>query len=119
LLEWPGNGGSFKLPAFPNKIKRAYFLSDPSHDLNLLLGPGRGSATAASKARILTLNPNGIDLRNGSPSPAPASPTDLGLVKLPEKPPAGLAPVLCVEIEGSVQPQQPGAKLDSKKDTGS
>jgi len=40
-------------------------------------------------------------------------------IALPATAPAGLAPVLCVEIEGTVKPASTGAKLDSKKDTGS
>jgi alpha-L-fucosidase len=38
-------------------------------------------------------------------------------VILPAVAPAGLAPVLCVEIEGEVQPAATKAKLDAKKDT--
>jgi hypothetical protein len=42
-----------------------------------------------------------------------------GKILLPAMPPEGHAPVLCVEIEGEVKHQSAGAKLDSKKDTGS
>ena len=42
-----------------------------------------------------------------------------GSVALPAAVPAGLAPVLCVEIEGAVQPAASGEKLDPKKDPAS
>jgi len=38
---------------------------------------------------------------------------------LPAQPPAALAPVLCVEIEGSVKPASAKGKLDTTKDTAS
>jgi alpha-L-fucosidase len=38
---------------------------------------------------------------------------------LPAQPPAALAPVLCVEIEGSVKPASNKGKLDTTKDTAS
>jgi alpha-L-fucosidase len=40
-----------------------------------------------------------------------------GKVDLPATPPAGLAPVLCLEIEGDVKPDTAKAKVDAKKDT--
>ncbi len=42
-----------------------------------------------------------------------------GKVVLPATAPAGLAPVLCVEIEGEMKYQGASTKLDTKKDTGS
>jgi alpha-L-fucosidase len=39
-----------------------------------------------------------------------------GAVTLPPAAPAGLAPVLCVEIEGAVAPQHAGQSLDQKLD---
>jgi alpha-L-fucosidase len=50
------------------------------------------------------------------PQRAPLEVRD-GVVTLPAAAPAGLAPVLCVEIEGVVKPGGVQAKLDSKKDT--
>jgi alpha-L-fucosidase len=40
-----------------------------------------------------------------------------GKVTLPASVPSGLAPVLCVEIEGEVKAEAPKAKLDPKKET--
>jgi hypothetical protein len=40
-----------------------------------------------------------------------------GRILLPATPPAGPAPVLCVEIDGEVVSTGSGRKLDSKKDT--
>jgi alpha-L-fucosidase len=74
LLKWPGE--AFALPKFPNAIRRAYFLADPTRPL------------AAAPGRIL----------------------------LPPAPPAAIAPVLCVEIEGAIAPTAPAEKLDMKKD---
>ena len=73
LLEWPGE--KFSLPTFPNKIARAYFLTDPTRTALAVAG---------------------------------------GAVTLPSAAPAGLAPVLCVEIEGAVTPQHAGQSLDTK-----
>jgi alpha-L-fucosidase len=44
---------------------------------------------------------------------------DGGTVALPAAAPASLAPVLCVEIAGAVQPATSGEKLDPKKDPAS
>jgi alpha-L-fucosidase len=52
------------------------------------------------------------------PQRSPLKITD-AKVTLTAEPPAGHAPVLCVEIDGDVKQQNTGAKLDSKKDTGS
>ena len=114
LLKWPGDGGTFSLPAFPNRIKRAYFLSDPRHDLTMLLSVGRGSPDAVSNANIYLMNENGVVMPSGSPIPSPAFAKGMALVKMPSHAPSGLAPVLCIEIEGNVPPAADGEKLDSK-----
>lgn len=76
LLKWPG--AAFALPAFSNKITKAYLLADPQHTPLKVVG---------------------------------------GKVELPATAPAGLAPVLCLEIEGEVKATGAKAKLDPKKDT--
>jgi alpha-L-fucosidase len=50
------------------------------------------------------------------PDPAHALKVEPGAVALPAPAPAGLAPVLCVEIEGTVAPATKGAKVDTSKD---
>jgi alpha-L-fucosidase len=119
LLKWP-ESGSFTLPAFPNKIKRAYFLNDPDHDVSMMLSSSRHSADAVSNANVWVLNEKGLVVgnRNGQPIEPPVGAKDLATVKLPAQAP-GLAPVLCVEIEGTVAPHSEGKKLDTKKDSAS
>ncbi|MBI5770467.1 MAG: alpha-L-fucosidase [Verrucomicrobia bacterium] len=117
LLKW--QTGNFALPGFPNRIKRAYLLAEPTRDLSMLLSKGRESTGALSNGNVYILDSNGVVNRTGSPISPPTAAKGMALVKLPPQPPAGLAPVLCVEIEGDVKHQGSGAKLDSKKDTGS
>jgi alpha-L-fucosidase len=76
LLQWPG--AKFTLPAFPNKVTKAYLLADPARTPLVVSG---------------------------------------GSVTLPATAPAGLAPVLCLEIEGEVKATGTKTKLDTKKDT--
>lgn len=75
LLQWPGE--NFVLPEFPNRVKRAYILSDP----------GR--------------TPLAVDGR---------------AVRLPAARPPLLPAVLCVEIEGEIQPRAASDKPDAKSD---
>jgi alpha-L-fucosidase len=75
LLKWPG--AKFALPAFANKVTKAYLLADPAHTPLTVSG---------------------------------------GNVQLPAAAPSGLAPVLCLEIEGEVKASAAKATLDAKKD---
>lgn len=76
LLKWPKGG--FVLPKFPNRVKRAYLLSDPA------------------KAALVVQE---------------------GAIMLPATAPAGLVPVICVEVEGEVKPGGAKGSLEAGKDT--
>jgi alpha-L-fucosidase len=80
---------TFELPKFSNPIRQAYLLADPGHPLQTSAVTNQKTGEVRTK------------------------------VWLPVTPPAGNAPVLCIEIEGVVAPQSGARKLDTKKDSAS
>jgi alpha-L-fucosidase len=80
LLKYPG--ARFELPSFPNKILKAYWLTDGQRTPLAIATHGNNRSIA-----------------------------------LPAVAPAGLAPVLCVEVEGDVKSTATARKLDSGKNT--